>query len=189
LSMSERPELATTLVFDELTVNVTPFAPVSTSPTVKLTFRAVFRGVVYAAFRPVIVGGVSIVTTCAAEVWPLADTVIVGLPITVLRYRKLAVDAPAGIVTDVMFAVFAAFRKVPEPDVARLTTCAPVVIATPPNVWRSTVMRPLDVPAGVVCGVVVNTNFGRPTIVTPWVPAVYELLPAVIVGVPGLPDR
>src|SRR4051794_16771438 len=62
------PEFNSRFVFDDVALSVTPDAPVSTSPTVKLIVRLVLRVIVYDADTPLTVGAVSTVMPCDADV-------------------------------------------------------------------------------------------------------------------------
>src|SRR5215212_7959596 len=57
-----------------------------------------------------------IVSTCEADVRPVAAAVIVGVPGVVSRYLKLAVLLPEGMVRLVMVAVSPVLRKTPVAD-------------------------------------------------------------------------
>src|SRR3982751_6588567 len=58
-----------------------------------------------------------IVSTCDAEVRPVAEAVSVGVPGVGSRYLKLAVLLPEAMVRLVIVAVSAVLRKTPVPDV------------------------------------------------------------------------
>src|SRR5450432_398952 len=85
---------------------------------------------------------------------------IVLLPPLRGRYRKLAELDPAGIVTEPMNAVPAAFTKTPAPVVDRFTVNGPVVSGEPPKLCRWMVISPESVNRLIVFGGVVNTSLG-----------------------------
>lgn len=71
------------------------------------------------------------VSCCVAEVRPVAEAVTVGVPASVSLYLKLTVLVRAGIITVVIVAVSAVFRKRPTADVeVRLTVWPPLPAST-----------------------------------------------------------
>jgi hypothetical protein len=99
------------------------------------------------------------VSPWVAEVRPVAAAVIVGDPVTVSRYLKLPVEAPAAIEIEVMFAESAVLRKTPpEEFVVRFTVVVDVAFTTVPSeVCSWTVIVPELTPAVEVWELVENT--------------------------------
>src|SRR2546421_10087050 len=70
------------------------------------------------------------VSTCEADVRPVAAAVSVGVPGVVSRYLKLAVLLPEAMVRLVIVAGSGVLRKTPVPDVVLRVTGLPLAPAT-----------------------------------------------------------
>ena len=76
------------------------------------------------------------VSTWFAEVRPVADAVMVGVPVLLSRYLKLAVLLPEAMVTLVIVVVSPVSRKIPPVEVVlRVTSFPPTPALTAVPNW------------------------------------------------------
>ena len=97
----------------------------------------------------------STVSCCVAVVNPDAESVKVGVPAWVSSYKKLISPLPTGMVRLVIFAVSAAFQKIPAVEVLAKSSGSPPLpaVARLPEASSSCSVIALEfVPAARVCG-------------------------------------